>query len=91
MGNEETDQEATKERIWAALKQKGSLRVVADRGLEKGDVAIVDFEARRENGEAIAGSEKKGMQVDTMDENAIFGIEGRHSHDPARLQVHIGH
>lgn len=78
VGNEETDQEAAKERIWQALKQKGSLRVVEGRGLEKGDLAIIDFEARRaDTGEAIAGSEKKGMQVDTMDDNAIFAIEGK--------------
>lgn len=79
VGNEETDQEATKERIWVALKQKGSLRVVADRGLERGDVAIIDFEARRsDNGEVIAGSERKGMQVDTMDDLAVFGIDGEY-------------
>ena len=77
--NEEADQEACKERIWAALKQKGKLRI-ANRGLEKGDVAIIDFSARRaDNGEAIAGSEKRGMQVDTIDQAAIFGIAGEQS------------
>ena len=76
VSSEESDQEATKERIWESLKQKGKLRV-ADSGLEKGDVAIIDFVARRaETGETIAGSEKRGMQVDTMDEDAVFGIEG---------------
>jgi trigger factor len=59
------------------LKEGASLRVVSGRGVQMGDVVIIDFSARvAESGEPIPGTDRKGMQLDTetADESFLPGV-----------------
>lgn len=57
----------------ALLKEGAQLRIVADRGLEIGDVAIIDTSSSvKSTGEAIPFSERKGMQLDTETADEAF-------------------
>lgn len=63
--------------IMGALKEEGKLRIVSDRGLEKGDVAVLDFEARdKETKQPIAGTKREGMQLDTTLPDNSIGLPG---------------
>jgi len=69
-------QKAADAELQARLKDLGSLRVVTGRGLEMGDVGIVDVSAVRLNEDGTTGDEilsckQKGFQLDT-DEGASF-------------------
>lgn len=49
------------------------LQVVADRGLQRGDLAIVDFSAKRaDNGEELVGATRSSMRIDTDDADRTF-------------------
>ncbi|KAG7667795.1 hypothetical protein Ndes2526B_g01807 [Nannochloris sp. 'desiccata'] len=60
-------------KLRALLKEGAQLRIVADRGLEIGDVAIIDTSSSvKSTGEAIPFSERKGMQLDTETADEAF-------------------
>jgi hypothetical protein len=60
--------------------------VVPGRPLRAGDVAIVDFNVTRlDTGEAIAGSERRGMQLDTGLGDRAIGLAGACA---PRLRMH---
>ena len=69
----EQDAATAAAKLRAVRKEGGQLRVVADRGLQVGDVAIIDFSATvAETGEAIPGSGREGMQLDTEVADTAF-------------------
>ena len=54
-------------------KGQAKLRVVADRGLQQGDLAIVDFSAARvDTGEELVGAARQSMRLDTYDADTTF-------------------
>lgn len=64
--SEEELRDSAQEKVKAGLKEVGSLRIVQNRGLEIGDVAVIDIELRRkEDGELIEGSQQTSKQIDT--------------------------
>ncbi|KAK4484792.1 hypothetical protein RD792_007386 [Penstemon davidsonii] len=70
-------QTATEQELKRRLKALGILRIVTDRGLEVGDVAILDISAETiEQGESagqkIPSAESKGFQFDTEDGNKVL-------------------
>lgn len=66
MPEEEVLRKAGEEKIKAGLKDVGSLRIVQNRGLVTGDVAVIDIDLRRkENGQIIEGSQQENKQIDT--------------------------
>lgn len=68
--------ESVQRKIWASLKTRGSLRVASQRGVEMGDVAVINFVARRgKNREEIAGSRQVKMHLDTAEPSPIIGME----------------
>jgi len=72
----EAAQKAADAELQSRLKDLGSLRVVTGRGLQMGDVGIVDVSAVRLNEDGTTGDEilsckQKGFQLDT-DEGASF-------------------
>lgn len=70
-------------KIWASLKARGSLRVASQRGVEMGDVAIINFVAlRAETGEEITGSRQVKMHLDTVEESPFMGLESELSGAP---------
>jgi len=56
-------------------KEGAQMRVVTGRGVEKGDVVVIDFDAAVE-GEQIPGAMRQGMQLDTdtADEDFLPGV-----------------
>ena len=68
-GDEASDRAVVEQRISSSMKDSlGTLRVVSDRGLAVGDVAVLDYEARiADNRELISGSKKEGLRFDTED------------------------
>ena len=56
-------------------KEGAQMRVVAGRGVEKGDVVIIDFDASVD-GQQIPGAMRQGMQLDTdtADEDFLPGV-----------------
>ncbi|KAK9816415.1 hypothetical protein WJX72_000020 [[Myrmecia] bisecta] len=65
-GDEASDAQALEAKLLSARKEKGTLSVVIDRGLQRGDVAVVDFVAKRMDlDEELMGSRRTGMQMDT--------------------------
>ncbi len=78
---------AVEKRLQGALRERGKLRIVAGRPLRAGDVAIIDFVAARTDrepaGEPVAGSQTRGMQLDTASAEDTINIPGaphaRHS------------
>ncbi|CAM6089073.1 unnamed protein product [Calypogeia fissa] len=67
-----TPEEAADAEYKSRVKGLGSLQVAPDRGLEIGDVAIIDISANRLNpdgteGEKVLSAEQKGFQLDTED------------------------
>lgn len=50
-----------------------AVQVVADRGLQRGDLAIVDFSAKRaDTGEELVGATRSSMRLDTDDADKTF-------------------
>lgn len=69
----EKDAATVEGKMRAVRKEGGQLRVVVDRGLQLGDVAIIDFAAAvAETGEAIPGAGREGMQLDTETADTAF-------------------
>ncbi len=69
----ERDAATVEAKMRALLKEGAQLRVVADRGIEIGDVAIIDTSSSvKSTGEAIPFSERKGMQLDTETADEAF-------------------
>ncbi len=55
-----------------------SPQVVADRGLQQGDLAIVNFSAKRaDTGEELPGATRNSMRLDTDDADTTFLPGGR--------------
>eukprot|EP00270_Netrium_digitus_P012032 TRINITY_DN3876_c0_g1_i1.p1 TRINITY_DN3876_c0_g1~~TRINITY_DN3876_c0_g1_i1.p1 ORF type:complete len:574 (-),score=198.32 TRINITY_DN3876_c0_g1_i1:102-1823(-) len=66
----QSSEEAATEELQALLKDLGSLRIAPERGIQMGDIAILDMAAVRvnedgSNGERILSVESKGFQMDT--------------------------
>lgn len=69
---------AVDKKILASLKARGSLRVASQRGVQKGDVAVINFVARRaETGAEISGSRQMKMHLDTAEESPFMGMESK--------------
>lgn len=69
----ERDAATAAAKMRALRKEGGTLRVVADRGIAIGDVAIIDFAAAvAESGETIPGASRQGMQLDTETADTAF-------------------
>ena len=75
-------------------KSKARMRLVADRGLQRSDVAVINFRAERtDNGEEVMGADRKGMQLDTgtpeetLNLPGAYGMptSGRYGHTPSIL------
>lgn len=65
-GNEETDKVAAEEFIRQELKNKGYQRVVADRGLQAGDLAVIDMDIRSPGSkQPMPGMSKEMLAFDT--------------------------
>ena len=79
-GDAEMAAKAVERRLHSALREKGKLRIVVGRQLRRGDVAIIDFAIARTDrspdGEPVLGSEKRGMQLDTMLAEDTINIPG---------------
>lgn len=72
-GDEASDVQAAEEKLLSLRKGQAKLRVVADRGLQRGDLAIVDFSASRaDTGEELLGAERRSMRLDTDDADRTF-------------------
>ena len=48
MGDEATDSAAVDGKLLSLRKQSGTLRIVPDRGLQRGDTVICDFDAGKQ-------------------------------------------
>ena len=69
----ERDAGIVADKMRSLLKEGGQLRVVSDRGIQMGDVAIIDFTAVvAESGETIPGASREGMQLDTETADTAF-------------------
>ena len=64
-GNDETDKRDTETMFQNRLRDMATMRVVEDRGLEQGDVAVVDINAMDTSGNSLPGIETKGFRLDT--------------------------
>ncbi|PKA47288.1 Trigger factor-like protein TIG [Apostasia shenzhenica] len=66
--------------LWRRHKALGSLKIVTDRGLQKGDVAILDIlattlEGNASKGKKIPSTERKGFHLDTEEsDNLVPGF-----------------
>ena len=80
-GDKATAAAAVDKRLAAALREKGKLRIVVGRPLQRGDVAILDFAAARTDRpggpEPVLGSQKRGMQLDTASAEETINIPGK--------------
>ena len=64
-GNDETDKRDTETMFQNRLRDMATMRVVEDRGLEQGDVAVIDINAMDTSGNSLPGIETKGFRLDT--------------------------
>ncbi len=64
-GNDETDKRDTETMFQNRLRDMATMRVVDDRGLEQGDVAVIDINAMDTSGNSLPGIETKGFRLDT--------------------------
>lgn len=72
-GDEASDAAEVERRLVSIRKGQAKLRVVADRGLQPGDLAIVDFSAARaDTGEELVGATRQSMRLDTDDADETF-------------------
>ncbi len=77
MGGPGHDEREVEAKLLQLRKRKGTLRVVVGRPLKLGDMAIIDFAATRaDSGEAIEGSLRRGMQLDTALGDSAIGLSG---------------
>ena len=72
-GDAASDEVAVDAKLLNMRKGQAKLRVVADRGLQQGDLAIVDFSAARvDTGEELVGAARQSMRLDTDDADTTF-------------------
>ena len=72
-GDAASDEAAVDAKLLNMRKGQAKLRVVADRGLQQGDLAIVDFSAARvDTGEELVGAARQSMRLDTDDADTTF-------------------
>ena len=77
LGGAEEDAATVDTKILQLRKNKGTMKLVAGRPLQLGDVAIVDFSTvRTDTNEEIRGSQRKGMQLDTGLGDRALGLVG---------------
>jgi len=78
VSSEDADKAKADAKLRTLQKERGGqMRVVNGRGVQRGDMAIVDFDAAvEETGEAIPGAARQGMQLDTdtADEAFLPGV-----------------
>jgi len=75
ISNDARNEEIFNKKLRQLQKEGSQLTVVTGRGIEKGDVVILDFDAYI-NGEQIPGAVRQGMQLDTdtADEDFLPGV-----------------
>jgi trigger factor len=73
--NEANNAAIVEQKMRQLSKEGAQMKVVAGRGVEKGDVVIIDFDASID-GEQIPGAMRQGMQLDTdtADEDFLPGV-----------------
>ena len=72
-GDESTDQRAVQQEVRQILKKKGTLKVVQDQKFQLGDVAVVDFDARRaDTGQPFPGANRVRTQLDSDSSDMQF-------------------
>lgn len=72
-GDEESDQAKVEHELLQIQKRKGGLKVVQGRGLQLGDAALVDFDARRtDTGEVFEGAKRRKTHMDTASADMQF-------------------
>jgi hypothetical protein len=72
-GDAASDEAAVDAKLLNMRKGQAKLRVVAERGLQQGDLAIVDFSAARvDTGEELVGAARQSMRLDTDDADTTF-------------------
>ena len=64
-GNDETDKRDAETLFENRLRDLATMRVIADRGLEEGDVAVIDINAMDTSGNSLPGIETKDFRLDT--------------------------
>ena len=64
-GNDETDKRDAETLFKNRLRDLATMRVIADRGLEEGDVAVIDINAMDTSGNSLPGIETKDFRLDT--------------------------
>ena len=79
-GDDAVAQAEVERMVQEKKKDLGTLRVVVDRGLEKGDVAVISFDAKKitddgKEGEDIVGAKRDSINFDTADgDNFLPGL-----------------
>lgn len=72
-GDAESDAAAAAAKLLTLRKDRGVMRVVTGRGVQHGDVVILDFSAARaDGGEELPGTQREGMQLDTAEADRVF-------------------
>ena len=66
VGDDNTDRAKVEQELLQVRKKKGGLKVVQGRGLQKGDAALVDFDAKKQDaGVVFQGAKRCKMHMDT--------------------------
>lgn len=66
VGNDETDRAKVQQELLQIRKRKGGLKVVQGRGLQLGDAALVDFDAKQtDTGQVFQGAQRRKTHMDT--------------------------
>lgn len=77
VGDDESDRAKVTQEIMQVRKKKGGLKVVQGRGLQLGDAALIDFDAKRsDTGEEFAGAKRRKTHMDTDSADMQF-LPGR--------------
>ena len=77
VGDDESDRAKVAQEIMQVRKKKGGLKVVQGRGLQLGDAALIDFDAKRsDTGEEFAGAKRRKTHMDTDSADMQF-LPGR--------------
>jgi trigger factor len=73
--NDERNAAIVEQKMRQLAKEGAEMKIVTGRGVQKGDVVIIDFDASI-NGEQIPGAMRQGMQLDTdtADEDFLPGV-----------------
>ncbi len=77
VGDDESDRAKVAQEIMQVRKKKGGLKVVQGRGLQLGDAALIDFDAKRsDTGEEFPGAKRRKTHMDTDSADMQF-LPGR--------------